>query len=281
MGPWSSRILERAGIPLDLNPRTKQAKPEIPWIESISQQRPQEIPLYLKEGYFDLGIVGQDWLANWQVVLPQLMTVAIGRGGGRVKIVVAAPQDSGIKNPTDYYDGLKVATEYMMLAEQYFGGLGIVAKIIPSYGNTEQKVLYGADVIIDVTETGNSLRQNGLEIVDIVMESSMALVARNEVLEDPQLRDCVEYFVCIFKGAVVAESYIRVEANVPVEFRDEASAILKGMKGATVSPLEREGWISMTSYVKKSDEACVVFDLVKLGVKDIAVIRDIPLLMGM
>lgn len=282
MQDWFLATLKKSGINLiDLNSRTKRAATNVPWIESVTLQRPQEIPLYLKEGYFDLAVVGEDWLANWAVDFPKQLVISIGRqSNSSVKIVLAVPENCPWSCSNEIPNGAVIATEYMGLAERLFAQSGQIVKIIPSYGNTEQKVLYGADAIIDVTETGYSIKQNGLKIIATIMTSGMAIVAHPGSLKDQQKAKYIEHFIAVLKGTLDASIYVRIEANVQASTKSQACGIMHGLKGVTVAPLSIDGWFSITGYIPAVNEQEVIFALMQIGVKDIAVSREASMIMG-
>ncbi len=280
MGNWFADLLCKIGLEVDFSGRTKKGTTNVPWIESVTLQRPQEIPLYLEQGYFDVAPVGQDWLANYDLPLVELMTIPVGRSADRpVRIVLAVPEDSDWTSVNDIPPMTVVATEYYELARRYFRSKHKKVKLIRSWGNTEHKVLYGAQAIVDVTETGNSLKENHLKIIETIMVSNMAIVANPDSLKNEQKAEYINHFVAMVKGTLLADKYVRIEANVPESLIEVAAKILGGLKGATISLVTTAGWISMTAYVPKNIEYQIIFDLTKIGVTDIAVIRQIPFIM--
>jgi len=262
--------------------RTKEGKvAEVNWIESIALQRPQEISHYITHGHFDVGIVGEDWIANWGHKLPVLLSLPIGRGGNKpVKIILAVSENSPYQRIRDLPQGCEIATEYIQLAQRWLAENGrpdIV--VIPSYGNTEHKIRFGATAIIDVSESGESLKENRLRVLCQIMESSTVVVANPESLADKTKQPYIDLFVRLIRGAYQASQYVMLTANVPERALKKASEIIGGLKGPSCSPLTIKGWFALQSVVPKIDEKDIMFRLLQIGVTDIVVVRNIPTIM--
>lgn len=272
----------KAGLPITIDKkRTKQGKVDVEWIKRVAFQRPQEIPFYLNNGHFDVAIVGEDWIANWGYEFPMLLKLPIGRGGNKpVKIVIAINQDSEITKPEELPFGAEVATEYVELVERFFLKLGRKdIKVIRSFGNTEHKIKFGATAIVDVTESGNSLIANNLKIIGEIMESNTVIVANSKSFADNSKRRYIDCFVRLIKGAYQASQYVLIIANVPQEVLGEAGRVMGGLKGPSCSALILEGWFALQSIVRREDEQSIIFKLLQIGVTDIVVNREVPLIM--
>lgn len=263
--------------------RTKQGKIAVPWINRIAFQRPQEIPNYIKHGDFDVGIVGEDWIADWgaEYDSPVLLKLPIGRSGKKaVKVVLAVREDSGFRSIEDLPRFCEVATEYIKLTERFFATAGRDdILVMPSYGNTEQKTQFGASAIVDITESGESLKENGLVVVAELMESNTVLIANPSSYCDIEKRPYLDCLTALLKGAFQASRYVMLVANVPEKVIGEASNIIGGLKGASKSPLMAEGWFALQSIIPRENEQNIIFKLLQIGVTDIIVNRDIPLIM--
>jgi len=276
-------LFVRAGLsPIMEKKRTKQATVEVSWIKRLVFQRPQEIPRYLENGHFDLGIVGEDWIANWGYNFPVLLKLPIGRSGQKpVRIVLAVKKESNLRKAEDFPLGCEVATEYVQLAQRFFSEKGRPdVRIIPSYGNTEHKIEFGATAIVDVTESGDSLKENGLEIIYEIMESSTVIVVNPKSYADKNKQPFIDCFVRLINGAYQASKYVMLVANVPEQVLSEAIKIIEGLKGPTVSPLATQGWFALQSIVPRENEQKIIFDLLQIGVTDIIVNREISLVMS-
>ena len=275
-------LLAKAGLPVTIEKqRTKEGKVGVDWIKRIAFQRPQEIPEYLNSGFFDVAVVGEDWIANWQYKFPVLLKLPIGRGGNKpVKIVLAVSQDSDFQRLEELPQGCRVATEYVELVQRFFSKKKRTdIRVIRSWGNTENKVRFGATAIVDVIESGDSLKENQLEAICEIMESNTVIVANPESLADESKRPYIDCFVRLINGAYQSSKYVMLTANVSELVLDDASRIIGGLKGPTRSPLAIEGWFALQSVVSQEDEQRIIFELLQIGVTDIVVTRDIPLIM--
>ncbi|MDQ4124701.1 MAG: ATP phosphoribosyltransferase, partial [Actinomycetota bacterium] len=151
---------------------------EDPRIASVAILRPQEIPTYVEEGLFDVGVTGEDWIAETGAAVVKVTALEYSKQSDRpVKVVLAVPRDAGIHRPEDLPPGSKISTELPNVTRAYFERLGIQVKIFLSYGATEAKVPEIVDAIVDLTETGSTLRRNNMEIVDVLLESRTQLIA--------------------------------------------------------------------------------------------------------
>lgn len=275
-------LLAKAGLPVTiLKKRVKEGRVDVGWISRVAFQRPQEIPHYLNNGHFDVAIVGEDWIANWGYNFPVLLKLPIGRGGNKsVKIVLAVKNDSNLHKVEDLPQECQVATEYVQLAQRFFASKSRTdIVIVPSFGNTEHKIEFGATAIVDVTESGNSLREHQLEVICEIMESNTVVVANSKSLADDTKKAGIDCFVRLIKGAHQASRYVMITANVPKVKLDEASSIIGGLKGPSRLTIN-EAWFALQSIVLKADEQEIIFKLFQIGVTDIIVIRDIPLIIS-
>lgn len=277
-----TNLLAKAGLAVIVSKkRTKEGRVAVDWIDKVVFQRPQEIPHYLYNGHFDVAIVGEDWIANWGYKFPVLLKIPIGRSGNQsVRIVLAVSESSGINKLQDLPLGAEIATEYVELAKRFFAKEKMDVRVVPSFGNTEHKVRYGATGIIDVTESGESLRENQLRIIHTIMESQTVVVTTEESLSVKKFS--IDSFTRLIHGAAQAAQYVMLTANVPEKVLDNAVRIIGGLKGSTCSPLRGtgNGWFALQSLVRRSDEQEVILKLLKIKVTDIVVNRDIPLIMS-
>jgi ATP phosphoribosyltransferase len=160
-----------------------------PRIGKVKVLMPQEIPTYVAMGYFDLGISGLDWVRETGADVVEVARLFYSKGGaGNVRIVVAVHRDEPIEKAEQIRPGSRVTTEYPEITRRYFAGLGIPVRLFPSYGASEAKVPDLMDVVVDLTETGTTLRQNGLKIIGEIMESSTVVIANRISLADPGKR---------------------------------------------------------------------------------------------
>ena len=276
-------LLAKAGLPVTIEKsRKKVGVIGVDWIGQFAFQRPYDIPRRLDQGRFDVAIVGEDWIANWGFDFPVLLKLPIGRSGNKpVRIVLAVSAASGIRSVEELPIGCEVATEYVQLAINYFASIGRQdIRVVFSPGNTEDKIHFGSDAIIDVTESGKSILDNDLMIIHEIMESSTVIVANPMANSDAEKHQYIDHFVRLVKGAHQASQYVMMTANVPEEIIDTACIIIGGLKGPSCSPiLGVEGWVALQSIVPREQEQSVIFRLLSIGVEDIIVHREIPLIM--
>lgn len=213
-------------------------------IERVSVLRPQEIPVYVAEGLFDLGITGQDWIAETGAdveVLTSLNYAKTGTGHG-TRIVLAVPNAHPADAAREMPSGSRISTEFVKLTERYFAELGIPVKVAWSYGATEAKVPEIVDAIVDITETGSTLRAHGMKIIETLLTSEPVLVANRESAADPERRAAMDDITTLLLGALRAEGRVLIKLNVTDERRDAVLAVVPSMKAPTVSPLADGGY---------------------------------------
>jgi ATP phosphoribosyltransferase len=241
-----------------------------PRVESVAIIRPQEIPQYIEDGHFDLGITGQDWVAETESDVVEITTLPYAKATPRpVKIVVAMSIDSGVERPDQIPGELRVSTEYVNLAQRYFERLGVKATILRSYGSNEAKVPDIVDAIVHNVETGGTLRRNGLRIVDTLMESWTVLVANRKTMEDATKARAVEELRILLDGAVRAQGRVLVKLNVAKELLDDVLSVLPSMKSPTISELAGGGYFAVETVVEKGEINTLIPELKAKGASDI------------
>jgi len=243
---------------------------EDPRIAEVRILRPQEIPSYVEEGYFDLGISGLDWVTESSADVVEVADLPYSKqGSGIVRIVVAVPESSGIKKPEQIKPNSRVSTEFPNLTRKYFEKLGIPVKIFFSYGATEAKVPDIMDVIVDLTETGETLRKNGLEIIDTLMESSTKLIANKASFKDAKKRQAMEEIKTLLLGVIEARGKVLLTMNVAEKKLDGLIRVLPAMKNPTVSKLYNSGYCAIETVVDKKDVNILIPKLKAKGAEDI------------
>jgi ATP phosphoribosyltransferase len=239
-------------------------------VERVSILRPQEIPLYVQDGLFDLGITGEDWIAETAAdveVLTSLRYAKSGTGHG-TQIVLAVPKEHRAERAADLPAGTRISTEFVHLTERHFEGLGIDVRVSWSYGATEAKVPEIVDAIVDVTETGSTLRAHGMKIIETLLTSDPVLVANREAAGDPAKRPAMDDLVTLLLGALAAEGRVLIKLNVDAEHRDAVLAVVPSMKAPTVSPLA-DGGFAIETVVDKRGVNRLIPDLKAAGATDI------------
>lgn len=240
-------------------------------IDRVSLLRPQEIPRYVEDGFFDLGITGQDWVEETGADVETLaeLTYAKGGPGHPVRLVLAVPVDSGPDRAADLPSGSRISTEYPEITKRYFADLGIPVKVFESYGATEAKVPDIVDAIVDVSETGGTLRAHGMKIIETLMESEVLLIANRAASADPEKRPDMDDVRTLLLGAMAARGRALIKLNVSEERLKEILEVLPAMKAPTVSPLAEEGAYAVETVVEKRNVNTLIPLLKAHGATDI------------
>ncbi len=241
-----------------------------PRIAEVRILRPQEIPRYVADGLFDLGITGRDWIEETDSKVESLGRLHYSKATSRpVRIVVAVPADSPVELVDELSDGVRVATEYPELTRRFFARKGIDAEISLSYGATEAKVPDIVDAIVDLTETGRALRAAGLKIVGEILTSHTELIANPAAFADPDKAHAMAQIKTLLDGALEARGKVLVKLNVGTDDLDAVIDILPSMKAPTVSALHRGGGFAVETVVPKSEINTLIPALRDAGATDI------------
>ncbi len=246
-----------------------QASVDDPRIESVRILRPQEIPTYVAEGLFDLGITGRDWVEETGSTVETLGELKYSkRTANPVRIVVAVAGDSPAATVRDLPDGVRVQTEYPELTKRYFAEHGVDAQVRLSYGATEAKIPDIADCVVEITETGRALRAAGLRIIDTIMSSYTEVVANPVAAADPDKRKAMTQLMTLLNGVLDARGRVLLKLNVTEERKDAVLAVLPSMKSPTLSPLAGGGY-AVESVVEKRTINLVIPELRDAGATDL------------
>jgi ATP phosphoribosyltransferase len=239
-------------------------------IERVSILRPQEIPLYVQDGPFDLGITGQDWVAETDADVDVLTTLQYARSGTGhgTKVVLAVPNEHPAQSAKEIPPGTRISTEFLKLTERYFDDLGIPVKVVWSYGATEAKVPEIVDAIVDVTETGNTLRAHGMRIVETLLTSEPVLIANREALADAEKRSAIDDLETLLLGALRAEGRVLIKLNVAEDRLQDVLEVVPSMKAPTVAQLS-EGGFAVETVVEKVGVNRLIPQLKAAGATDI------------
>ena len=241
-----------------------------PRVDEVRILRPQEIPRYVADGLFDLGITGRDWVEETAAEVVSLGQMRYSKATSRpIRMVVAVPQDSPVERVEDLPQGVKVSTEYPESTRRYFEKKGIDADIRLSYGATEAKVPDIVDCIVEITETGRALRAAGLKVIDEILQSYTELVANPEAYADDAKRHAMEQIKVLLDGVLEARGKVLVKLNVGATNLDEVIALVPAMKAPTVSELFGEGGYAVETVVAKSEINTLIPALKDAGASDI------------
>ncbi|MCQ8893950.1 MAG: ATP phosphoribosyltransferase [Methanolinea sp.] len=249
----------------DYNPVIEDSR-----ISKVKILRPQEIPRFVEMGYFDLGITGLDWVKETGARVREVARLTYSKTGeGTVRIVVAVHRDEPIDDARNIRPESRVTTEYPELTREYFGRLGIPVRIFPSYGASEAKVPDLMDVVVDLTETGSTLRRNGLKIIGQIMESYTVVIANRESFGDPNKRRAIEEIVTLLLGVIEARRQVLLSMNVPAGSMEKVVAVLPALKKPTVSRLHGIDYYSIQTVAHKKDVNVLIPSLKAAGAEDI------------
>ncbi len=242
-----------------------------PRVDEVRILRPQEIPLYVAEGMFDLGVTGRDWIEETAAEVVSLGELEYSKASARpVRIVVAIGADSPIERVEDLPQGLRVATEYPGLTRRFFEKKGIDADIRLSYGATEAKVPEIADCIVDLTETGRALKAAGLKIIDSILTSHTELIANPVAYDDPAKRHAMGQLHTLLAGALEARGRVLLKLNVSDEAFERVIALVPSMKSPTISRLfGNEGGYAVETVVPKATINVLIPMLKDAGATDL------------
>lgn len=232
--------------------------------------RAQEISHYVELGSLDAGITGLDWITENQSDVVEVSDLIYGKVGMRpVRWVLAVPNDSPIQSVKDL-EGKRIATEAVGIASQYLEKNGVKAEVEFSWGATEVKTPELVDAIIELTETGSSLRANDLRIVDTLLESTTKFIAnRSAWTEDPWKKSKIEQIALLIEAALSAESQVLLKMNVPKDALDAVTRALPALHAPTVNSLSEDGWFGVETVIKEDDVRDLIPLLKKSGAEGI------------
>ena len=237
-----------------------------PRIAEVRILRPQEIPTYVAEGLFDIGITGRDWVEETSSDIVSLGELKYSKATALpIKVVVAVAGDSPVQRIEDLPHGLRVSTEYPELTKRFFAAKGIEADIRLSYGASEAKIPDIADCIVDITETGRALRAAGLRIIGEILQSYTEVVANKAAYADPVKRHAMGQLMTLLNGTLDARGRVLVKMNVSAEQLSAVLALLPAMKSPTVNPLAGDGGFAVETVVSKTQINTLIPELVDAG----------------
>jgi ATP phosphoribosyltransferase len=246
-------LFRRAGYNITTSSRSYFPAIDDPQIECMLI-RAQEMARYVEDGILDAGLTGRDWVAETEAQVEAVADLVYAKQSfGKVRWVLAVPESSPFLTPKDL-DGKFVATELVATTKRYFAGHGVKPKVEFSWGATEVKPPVLADAIVEVTETGSSLRANKLKIIDTVMESNTQLIANQESWKDEWKRRKLEDMRMLLEGAINALGKVGLMLNVHKDDLKRVLSVLPALKQPTISHLSDEEWLAVNTIL---DEATV------------------------
>jgi ATP phosphoribosyltransferase len=264
------QLFKEADLEVKRTDRDYSPRIDDPRIGKIKILRPQEIPTFVDKGYFDLGISGLDWVRETGSDVVEVADLSYSKTGeGNVKIVIAVHRDEPIDSAEQIRPESRVTTEYPVLTKKYFESIGIPVQLFHSFGASEAKVPDLMDVVVDLTETGTTLRKNGLKIIGQIMESYTVIIANKKSWEDTEKRREIEEIKTLLFGVIEARHKVLLTMNVPSASMERIVRALPAMKKPTVSQLHGIDYYSIQTVVPKKTVNQLIPMLKACGAEDI------------
>lgn len=263
------KVFERAGFKIYVSQRSYFPSIDDSEIEPVLL-RAQEISRYVEEGALDCGITGADWiLENGSNVVSLANLVYAKQSATKVRWVLAVPESSAIKSIKDLA-GKRIATEIVNVTKKYLKKEKVKAEVEFSWGATEAKVADGlVDAVVELTETGSSLRANKLRIVDTICESTTQFITTQKVLKDSWKKEKMHQIVMLLEGAINANNMVGLKMNLEKKNFEKVSGILPALKQPTVSPLSKDGWIAIETVIDEGTVRHLIPQLKRAGAQGI------------
>ncbi|PIU42257.1 MAG: ATP phosphoribosyltransferase [Candidatus Omnitrophica bacterium CG07_land_8_20_14_0_80_42_15] len=231
--------------------------------------RAQEMSRYVENGVLDCGITGADWIIENNSKVVKVADLSYAKQTlSQVRWVLAVPHDSKMKSVKDL-KGKRIATELVKVTEKYLKKNKVNAEVEFSWGATEAKVGIGVDAIVELTETGRSLRANNLKIIDTICYSTTEFIANKKSWENPWKKDKIENLVLLVKGAIAAQEKVGLKMNVAEKDLKAVLKLLPAMKRPTISALAQEGWLDVDTIIDEKTARVLIPQLKKAGAQGI------------
>ena len=250
--------------------RDYHASIDDPRVDRVRFLRPQEIPSYLERGLFDVGITGRDWITETEAEVVSLGELRYSKATSNpVRVVLAVPDSAPWQTVSDLPEGIRISTEFPSLTRRFLADHGVKAMVVPSYGATEAKVPDIVDAIVDVTETGSSLRKNGLRILETLLTSYTELVACPPSYADAEKRAAMEDIALLLRGAIQARGNVLLKLNVPAAKLAAVTEMLPAMSSPTITALASGDMNAVETVVAKRGVNTLIPALKAAGAHDI------------
>lgn len=263
------QLFERAGFKVIVSSRSY-----FPHIDDNEIQpvllRAQEMSRYVEDQTLDCGITGADWVLENQSKVDSLAELVYSKQSAtKVRWVLAVPEDSSIKSVKDL-QGKKIATELVGFTRQYLKKHKVTADVEFSWGATEAKVASGlVDAIVELTETGSSLKANKLRIVETLCESTTQFIANKQAVKDPWKKKKMEQVILLLKGALAANNMVGLKMNVAEKDLKKILDLLTALKNPTIAPLAKEGWVAVETVIDEGTVRHLIPELKEAGAQGI------------
>lgn len=231
--------------------------------------RAQEVSRYVEHGFFDCGLTGQDWVLENRSDVVEVCDLIYSRASTqKSRWVLCVPEGSDIKTASDLA-GKRVATELVNTTKRYFEEKGVQVEVEFSWGATEVKVPDLVDAIVDITETGSSLRANKLRIIDTLLETNTKLIANRKSWANPAKRKKIETIALLLRGALEAESKVGLKMNLPKRALEAVVKALPALRNPTISQLSNGDWVALETIIDESVAREIIPELKRLGAEGI------------
>ncbi|NOY64087.1 MAG: ATP phosphoribosyltransferase [Nitrospirae bacterium] len=258
------KLFRKAGYQITVSHRSYYPTVDDPEIKAMLI-RAQEMARYVEAGILDCGLTGYDWILEQNADVKEVAELSYAKEGLRpVKWVIAVPEDSRIKSVKDL-NGKRIATELVGYTKRYLKSRGVKAIVDFSWGATEVKPPYLADAIVELTETGASLRANKLRVVETVLESTTRFIANKKAWKNPWKRQKMENIVMLLRGALEAEERVGLKMNVPERSLKKVMSLLPAMHSPTISQLSEKGWYDLDVVIGERQVRDLIPKLKKAG----------------
>jgi len=262
-------LFKRSGWTINVNDRSYFPEINDDTIE-CAICRAQEMSRYVQDGTLDAGLTGKDWIAENSSDIHVVADLVYSKVSARpARWVLAVPYDSPIQTLEDL-KGKKISTELLAFTKRYFQGRGIPVDVEFSWGATEAKVVSGlADAVVEVTETGSTIKAHGLRIIHELMQTNTQLIANHRAWEDPHKREKIEQIALLLKGALLGEKMVGIKMNVPENKLDQVIKRLPSLNAPTIASLYQSDWFSVETVVDTGVVRDLIPELLKEGAEGI------------
>ncbi|MBI1909771.1 MAG: ATP phosphoribosyltransferase [Deltaproteobacteria bacterium] len=262
------RLFKKAGFNITVGSRAYIPTMDDPEIECLLI-RAQEMARYVQDDLLDIGLTGHDWVMEQEATVEIVKELRYAKAGLRpIRWVVAVPNDSPIQTIQDL-QGKRIATELVGFTQRYLKKKGVTAKVEFSWGATEVKPPLLADAIVELTETGSSLRANNLRIVETLLESVTVLVANKKSFQESWKRRKIENIAMLLEGAIIAEEKVGLKMNVPNAKLDAVLAQLPALHTPTISPQSDKKWVAVEVMIDEKKVRNLIPELKRAGAEGI------------
>ena len=264
----TAEMFAKAGYKLSISSRSYYPSIDDPEIECMLI-RAQEMARYVEEGILDCGLTGKDWIVENGSDVEEITELVYGKVGRKpLRWVLAVPEGSDIKCAKDL-QGKRIATEAVGMTERYLKDNGVEASVEFSWGATEVKPPRLADAIVEITETGSSLRANNLKIIDTLCESTTRFIANKDAMKNDFKKAKIEKLALLLNAVLEAEGKVGLMLNVPEDKLESIIGCIPALERPTVSKLAEEGWFALNTIVDERTVRDLIPDLIKEGASGI------------